>query len=64
MHRICLNLTRFRELAHEGVIGALAERNYSSHGLTNMPRLMQESAPQWSQMLKEDGVDAVFLTPG
>ena len=57
-------LTRLRELAHEGVIGALAERNYSYHGLTNIPRLMQESAPQWAQMLKADGVDAVFLTPG
>jgi D-proline reductase (dithiol) PrdB len=61
---VILPLTRFRELAQEGVIGALAERNYSYHGLTNMPRLMQESAPQWAQMLKEDGVDAVFLTPG
>jgi len=57
-------LTRFRELAQEGVIGALAERNYSYHGLTNIPRLMQESAPQWAQMLKDDGVDAVFLTAG
>ena len=57
-------LTRFRELAHEGTIGALAERNYSYHGLTNIPRLMQEAAPQWAQMLKDDGVDAVFLTPG
>jgi D-proline reductase (dithiol) PrdB len=57
-------LARFRELAQEGVIGALAERNYSYHGLTNIPRLMQESAPQWAQMLKDDGVDAVFLTPG
>ena len=57
-------LTRFRELAQEGVIGALAKRNYSYHGLTNIPRLMQESAPQWAQMLKDDGVDAVFLTPG
>jgi len=57
-------LTRFRELAQEGVIGALAQRNYSYHGLTNIPRLMQESAPQWAQMLEDDGVDAVFLTPG
>ena len=39
-------LTRFLELAHEGTIGALAERNYSYHGLTNIPRLMQEVAPQ------------------
>ena len=57
-------LTRFRELAQEGSIGALAERNYSYHGLTNIPRLVQESAPQWAQMLKDDGVGAVFLTPG
>jgi D-proline reductase (dithiol) PrdB len=57
-------LTRFRELAQEGFIGALAERNYSYHGLTNIARLMQESAPQWAQMLKDDGVDAIFLTPG
>lgn len=57
-------LMRFRELADEGVIGALAARNYSYHGLTNIPRLIQESAPQWAQMLKQDGVDAVFLTAG
>jgi len=57
-------LTRLRELAQEGVIGALAERNYSYHGLTNIPRLVQESAPQWAQLLKADGVDAVFLTAG
>jgi len=57
-------LTLFRELAQEGRIGALAERNYSYHGLTNIPRLVNESAPQWAQMLKDDGVDAVFLTAG
>jgi D-proline reductase (dithiol) PrdB len=57
-------LTRLRELAQEGVIGALAQRTYSYHGLTNIPRLMQESAPQWAQLLKDDGVDAVFLTAG
>jgi len=32
-----------------------AQRNYSYHGLTNIPRLMQESAPQWAQMLRDDG---------
>jgi D-proline reductase (dithiol) PrdB len=57
-------LTLLRELAQEGVIGSLAQRSYSYHGLTNIPRLMQESAPQWAQMLKHDGVDAVFLTAG
>lgn len=57
-------LVRFRELAQEGIIGAVAERNYSFHGLTNIPHLAQETAPQWAQMLKADGVDAVFLIPG
>ncbi len=57
-------LTRFRELVQQGSIGALAQRNYSYHGLTNIPRLMHETAPQWAQMLKDDGVDAVFLTAG
>lgn len=57
-------LTRFHELAQEGAIGALAERNYSYHGLTNIPRLINESAPQWAQMLQDDNVDAVFLTAG
>ena len=48
--------------------------NFSEEDLANfvqgllrqvgIPRLMQESAPQWAQMLKDDGVDAVFLTPG
>jgi D-proline reductase (dithiol) PrdB len=57
-------LTRLRELAQEGVIGTLAQRNYSYHGLTNIPRVVQESAPRWAQMLKADGVDAIFLTAG
>ncbi len=57
-------LERFRELARQGFIGALAPRNYSYHGVTKIPRLRDETAPQWAQMLKDDGVDAVFLTPG
>jgi D-proline reductase (dithiol) PrdB len=57
-------LPLFHELAQEGVIGPLAPRHYSYHGLTNIPRLIKESAPQWAHMLKEDGVDAVFLTAG
>jgi D-proline reductase (dithiol) PrdB len=57
-------LTLFHELVREGVIGALAPRNYSYHGLTNIPRLINESAPQWAQMVKDENVDAVFLTAG
>jgi hypothetical protein len=37
---------RFRELTQKGSFGALAERNYSYHGFTNIPRLLQESPPQ------------------
>ncbi len=57
-------LTRFRELAAQGVIGAVAEKNYSFQGLTNIPRLRDETVVQWAQMLKDAQVDAVFLTPG
>jgi hypothetical protein len=56
-------LPLFQELAQKGVI-RLAQRHYSYHGLTNIPRLIKESAPQWAHMLKEDAVDAVFLTAG
>src|SRR5260370_17743562 len=52
-------LTRFRELAQEGSIGALAARNYSYHRLTNIPRLVQESTPQGAQLLNDHGEDAV-----
>lgn len=57
-------LTRFRELAQQGVIGAVAKNNYSFQGLTNIPRLRDETSPQWAQMLKDAHVDAVFLTAG
>jgi len=57
-------LTRFRELAAQGVIGAVAENNYSFQGLTNIPRLRDETVVQWAQMLKDAQVDAVLLTPG
>ena len=57
-------LTRLRELAAQGVIGAVAENNYSFQGLTNIPRLRDETAVEWAQMLKAAQVDAVLLTPG
>ena len=57
-------LARMRELAAAGEIGALAARNYSYHGLTNIPRLRDETAAEWATMLLADGVDAVVLTPG
>ena len=57
-------LARFRELAASGEIGELAPTSYSFHGLTNVPRLRDEFAPRWAQDVLQEGVDAVFLTPG
>ena len=57
-------LTRFQELEAAGEIGELAPIAYSFLGLTNIPRLRDEFAPQWAEQIQQDGVDAVFLTPG
>ncbi len=56
-------LDRFVELEREGVIGQLADTNYSFMGFIQRPDLlMAETAPEVARRLKEDGVDAVFLT--
>lgn len=56
-------LDRFKELEDEGVIGELAEINYSFMGLIPDPTevLMPETAPEVGRRLKGEGVDAVFL---
>jgi D-proline reductase (dithiol) PrdB len=57
-------LDRFRELESRGVIGALNHRHFSFMGSIVGPRrLIDETAPQVSRMLAEDGVDVAFLTP-
>jgi D-proline reductase (dithiol) PrdB len=57
-------LDRFRELESHGVIGALNHRHFSFMGSIVGPRrLIEESAPKVARMLREDDVDAVFLTP-
>ena len=56
-------LDRFRELESEGVIGSLADTHYSFMGFIPEPteRLIPETAPEAARLLKEDGIDAVFL---
>ena len=56
-------LDRFKELEDEGVIGELADTNYSFMGLIPDPAeaLMPETAPEVGRRLKDEGVDAVFL---
>ena len=56
-------LDRFVELEREGVIGELAEVNYSFMGyIQRQDLLMSETAPEVARRLKADGVDAVVLT--
>ena len=55
-------IDRFKELEAEGVIGELAETNYSFMGLIrDTERLMNESASEVGRRLRDSGVDAVFL---
>lgn len=57
-------LERFRELAAQGVIGALNHRHFSFMGSITKPEpLINETAPQVAELLRADGVEAVFLTP-
>ena len=56
-------LDRFEELERDGVIGQLAETNYSFMGYIQKPDLLlTETAPEVARLLKEDGVQAVVLT--
>jgi D-proline reductase (dithiol) PrdB len=57
-------LDRFRELEAQGVIGELNVRHFSFMGSIVGPRLLiEETAPQVARLLRDDRVDAVFLTP-
>lgn len=57
-------LERLRELQQAGVIGALNQRHFSFMGsIVGPQRLIEETAPQVAQMLCDDGVEAVLLTP-
>ena len=56
-------ITRFRELAARGEIGSLADVHYSFMGAGLPPQAYESSAAQVAGLLKQDKVDAVFLTP-
>lgn len=57
-------LDRFRELRERGEIGAFNHRHISFMGsITKPQKLIEETAPQAAQKLREDGVEVVFLTP-
>ena len=56
-------IDRFRELEAEGRIGSLADVHYSFMGAGLNPVAFKQSALQVAGLLKQDKVDAVFLTP-
>ena len=56
-------LDRFRDLVEEGVVGSLADVHYSFMGAGLLPSAYEGSAAQVAGLLKQDKVDAVFLTP-
>lgn len=64
---IVFPVERLREFTSEGVIRRLADRNYGFMGHITKPHiitLMNQTAPEVARLLKQDGVDAVLLTPG
>jgi D-proline reductase (dithiol) PrdB len=53
-----------RELADEGVIGSLADTQYSFMGYVPLTRKLEQTyAPRLAQRLKADAVDVVLLIP-
>lgn len=61
---LALPLERLDELVTEGSIGEVNPRHFSFMGSVTAPgRLIGVTAPEVAQMLRDDGVDAVLLTP-
>lgn len=54
---------RFKELVAAGKIGSLADVHYSFMGAGLNPDAYAQNASQVAGLLKQDKVDAVFLTP-
>jgi D-proline reductase (dithiol) PrdB len=63
---VVLPVDRLRELVAEGQVGGIAPRVYSFMGHIDgrhLATLIGQTAPAVAQRLREDGADAVFLTP-
>ena len=61
---VILPLDRFKEFEQEGIIGNLAPTCYSYYGFQlNPTALLDETMPKVAERLREENVEAVFLTP-
>ena len=56
-------IDRFKELAANGSVGSVANIHYSFMGAGLLPSAYENTAAQVAGLLKQDKVDAVFLTP-
>ena len=56
-------LDRLKELEKQGQIGSTADVHYSFMGAGLPPSAYEQGAAQVAGLLKQDKVDAVFLTP-
>jgi D-proline reductase (dithiol) PrdB len=62
---VALPLDRLRELADEGIVGAMAESHYSTMGYqgNDSTELEQQSAPAIAEAMKSEEVDLALLAP-
>ncbi len=56
-------LERMRDIESEGVFGELASEAYSFPGIASQIPIIRESAPEWTALLHDRGVDAVLMVP-
>lgn len=61
-HNVAFPIDRLNELAQRGVVGSVADLHYSFMGATQI-RQLEAKAKELAQLLKDDRVDAVLLTP-
>jgi D-proline reductase (dithiol) PrdB len=64
---IVFPIGRLREMKSSGFIGGISKRHFSFMGhITgrHIPDLIEKQAPRIAEMILEDRVDAVLLTPG
>jgi D-proline reductase (dithiol) PrdB len=61
---VILPLNRFAEFEQEGIVGRLAPTSYSYYGFQMNPRaLLEKTLPGVASRMREEGVEAVLLTP-
>jgi D-proline reductase (dithiol) PrdB len=61
---LALPLARLKSMTAGGVLGSVAPRHFSFMGSIAAPgRLIAQTAPEVAQLLLEDEVDGVLLTP-